>query len=129
MLPDGGILNRTRILGRKSVEAMTADQMTPEIKNNIAVTNQNAAGDRFGVTLAVRLAAGGGSGLIGSPGEFFWNGAYGTLWWADPKERLAVVFMTHTPGDQRRAYHRWSTRSPTRRSSTERSGGYSGWMP
>ena len=53
-----------------------------------------------------RPAAGGGSGLIGSPGEFFWNGAYGTLWWADPKEQLVVVFMTHTPGDQRREYHR-----------------------
>jgi len=106
MLLDGGALNGTRILGRKSVEAMTSDQMTPEIKNNIAVTNPNAAGYGFGVTVAVRPAAGGGSGLIGSPGEFFWNGAYGTLWWADPKEQLVVVFMTHTPGDQRREYHR-----------------------
>jgi CubicO group peptidase (beta-lactamase class C family) len=106
MLLDGGALNGTRILGRKSVEAMTSDQMTPEIKNNIAVTNPNGAGYGFGVTVAVRPAAGGGSGLIGSPGEFFWNGAYGTLWWADPKEQLVVVFMTHTPGDQRREYHR-----------------------
>ncbi|MFL5055078.1 MAG: serine hydrolase domain-containing protein [Microvirga sp.] len=106
MLLDGGALNGTRILGRKSVEAMTSDQMTPEIKNNIAVTNPNGAGYGFGVTVAVRPAAGGGSGLIGSPGEFFWNGAYGTLWWADPKEQLVVVFMTHTPGDQRRDYHR-----------------------
>ena len=54
MLLDGGALNGTRILGRKSVEAMTSDQMTPEIKNNIAVTNPNGAGYGFGVTVAVR---------------------------------------------------------------------------
>ncbi|HEX8665551.1 MAG TPA: serine hydrolase domain-containing protein [Beijerinckiaceae bacterium] len=106
MLLDGGALDGTRILGRKTVEAMTADQMTPEISNRIAVTDPNAAGYGFGVTVAVRPATGGGGGLVGSPGDFYWNGAYGTLWWADPEERLAVVFMTHTPGDQRREYRR-----------------------
>jgi CubicO group peptidase (beta-lactamase class C family) len=106
MLLDGGELNGTRLLSRKSVEAMTADQMTPGIQNRVAVTDPNGAGYGFGVTVAVRPAVGVGSGLIGSPGDFFWNGAYGTLWWADPKERLAVVFMTQTPGDQRREYRR-----------------------
>ena len=60
----------------------------------------------FGVTVAVRPATGGGSGIMGSPGDFYWNGTYGTLWWADPKEQLAVVFMTQSPGEQRREYHR-----------------------
>jgi CubicO group peptidase (beta-lactamase class C family) len=106
MLLDGGALNGTRLLGRKSVEAMTADQMTPGIENRIAVTDPNGAGYGFGVTVAVRPGVGVGSGLIGSPGDFYWNGAYGTLWWADPKEGLAVVFMTQTPGDQRREYRR-----------------------
>jgi CubicO group peptidase (beta-lactamase class C family) len=41
---------------------------------------------------------------MGSPGEFYWNGAYGTLWWADPVEDLAVVFMAQVPGEQRRRY-------------------------
>ena len=41
---------------------------------------------------------------LGSLGEFYWNGAYGTLWWADPVEDLAVVFMAQVPGLQRR---RW----------------------
>jgi CubicO group peptidase (beta-lactamase class C family) len=106
MLLDGGALNGTRLLGRKSVEAMTADQMTPGIDNRIAVTDPNGAGYGFGITVAVRPGVGVGSGLIGSPGDFYWNGAYGTLWWADPKEGLAVVFMTQTPGDQRREYRR-----------------------
>jgi CubicO group peptidase (beta-lactamase class C family) len=106
MLLDGGALNGTRLLGRKSVEAMTSDQMTPAIQNRIAVTDPNGAGYGFGVTVAVRPSVAVGSGLTGSPGDFYWNGAYGTLWWADPKERLAVVFMTQTPGDQRREYRR-----------------------
>jgi len=44
------------------------------------------------------------STLMGSPGEFYWNGAYGTLWWADPAEDLTVVFMTQVPGEQRRHF-------------------------
>src|SRR4051794_758448 len=106
MLLDGGTFQGNRILGRKALELMTSNQMTPDIDNRVAVTDPNGAGYGFGVTVAVRPAAGGGSGIMGSPGDFYWNGAYGTLWWADPKEQLAVVFMTQTPGDQRREYRR-----------------------
>ena len=106
MLLDGGVLDGTRILGRKSIELITANHMTPDIDNRIAVTDPNGAGYGFGVTVAVRPSPGGGAGIMGSAGDFYWNGAYGTLWWADPQERLAVVFMTHTPGDQRREYRR-----------------------
>ena len=73
MLLDGGALNGTRLLSRKSVEAMTANQMSPEIENRIAVTDPNAGGYGFGVTVAVRPATGGGSGIMGSPGDFYWN--------------------------------------------------------
>ena len=45
-----------------------------------------------------------GSPLMGSLGEFYWNGAWGTMWWADPKEDLVAVFMVQVPGEQRR---RW----------------------
>jgi CubicO group peptidase (beta-lactamase class C family) len=106
MLLNKGTLDGRRLLGRKAVELMTSNQMTPEIDNRITVTDPNGAGYGFGVTVAVRPASGGGSGIMGSPGDFYWNGAYGTIWWADPKEELAVVFMTHTPGSQRREYRR-----------------------
>ena len=33
-------------------------------------------------------------------GDSYWNGAYGTLWWADPAEDLAVVFVAQVPGEQ-----------------------------
>ena len=32
--------------------------------------------------------------LPGTLGEFFWGGAASTAFWIDPKEELAVVFMT-----------------------------------
>ena len=101
MLLGGGVLGDTRILGRKTVEAMRTDRMTPDIENHIADLDPNSTGYGFGLTVAVRRGA---STLMGSPGEFYWNGAYGTLWWADPAEDLAVVFMAQVPGEQRRRY-------------------------
>ncbi len=106
MLLDGGMFEGKRILARKSIELMTSNHLTPDIDNRIAVTDPNGTGYGFGVTVAVRPSAGGGAGIMGSPGDFYWNGAYGTLWWADPQEHLAVVFMAQTPGDQRREYRR-----------------------
>jgi len=101
MLLAGGALGDTRILGRKTVEAMRTNRMTPGIENRIADLDVNSDGYGFGLTVAVKEAAG---TLMGSPGEFYWNGAYGTLWWADPSEDLAVVFMAQVPGLQRRRY-------------------------
>ncbi|MBL6459546.1 serine hydrolase [Belnapia sp. T6] len=101
MLLDGGALGGIRILGRKTVEAMRVDRLTPEIENRIPLTDPLSDGYGFGLTVAVRERAG---SLIGSPGDFYWNGAYGTHWWADPQEQLAVVFMAQVPGLQRRRH-------------------------
>jgi CubicO group peptidase (beta-lactamase class C family) len=101
MLLGGGVLGETRILGRKTVEAMRTNRLTPDIENRISALDPNSAGYDFGLTVAVRERA---STLMGSPGEFYWNGAYGTLWWADPAEDLAVVFMAQVPGEQRRRF-------------------------
>jgi len=99
MLLGGGVLGDTRILGRKTVEAMRTNRMTPDIENRIAALDPNSDGFGFGLSVAVRDRPG---SLMGSLGEFYWNGAYGTLWWADPTEDLAVVFMAQVPGLQRR---------------------------
>ena len=80
---------------------MRTDRMTPEIENHIADLDANSEGYGFGLTVAVRREPG---SLMGSKGEFYWNGAYGTLWWADPAEDLAVVFMCQAPGEQRRRF-------------------------
>ena len=99
MLLGGGALGGTRILGRKTVHAMCSNYLTPDILNGIEALDPNSDGYGFGLTVAVRTRPG---TLNGSLGEFYWNGAYGTLWWADPVEDLTVVFMTQVPGEQRR---------------------------
>ena len=101
MLLGGGVLGGTRILGHKTVEAMRTNRLTPEIDNRIPALDPNSEGYGFGLSVAVRTQPG---TLMGSKGEFYWNGAYGTLWWADPAEDLAVVFMCQVPGEQRRRY-------------------------
>jgi CubicO group peptidase (beta-lactamase class C family) len=101
MLLGGGVLGETRILGRKTVQAMRTNRLTPDIGNHIAELDPNSEGYGFGLTVAVREGV---STLMGSAGEFYWNGAWGTLWWADPSEDLAVVFMVQVPGERRRRY-------------------------
>ena len=51
----------------------------------------------FGLGLAVRTTPG-VVRLMGSVGQFTWPGANGTDWWVDPKEELAVVYLSAAPG-------------------------------
>ena len=103
MLLNKGEYNGTRILGRKTVEYMTANQLAPQVRNLIGAADPTRAGFGFGLGLAVRTTPGIVHSL-GSVGEFSWPGASGTNWWVDPKEQLAVVFMAHTPGPARWRY-------------------------
>ena len=104
MLLNGGTLDNLRILSRASVAEMTRDHMFPGIRNDLTNTEGNMVNWGFGLTVAVRRE--GGSALLGNPGMFSWNGAYGTAMWVDPKEQLAVVFMAATPGLLRQYYRR-----------------------
>lgn len=106
MLLGKGEVDGVRILGTKTVEHMTSDQLAPADDSRLiggGLGGAGHAGYGFGLGVAVRKAAG-GSGLMGSPGDFFWNGAYGTSWWAEPKEDLAVVFMAYAPPSSRNRY-------------------------
>jgi CubicO group peptidase (beta-lactamase class C family) len=44
------------------------------------------------------------AGTNGTVGDFTWNGANGTIFWVDPKERLTVVVMGVSPGEIRKYY-------------------------
>jgi CubicO group peptidase (beta-lactamase class C family) len=103
MLLDGGKLEGKRILSRKTVEYMLSNQLAPNTVNLIANADPTSADMGFGLGVAVRTTPG-VVRKVGSVGEFSWNGAYGTSWWADPKEGLAVVFMAQTPGPIRWHY-------------------------
>ena len=60
-------------------------------------------GFSFGLGVAVRVQPG-ISAVPGNVGEFTWNGAYGTSFFADPKEKLVVVVGTAAPGELRKYY-------------------------
>jgi CubicO group peptidase (beta-lactamase class C family) len=103
MLMGNGTFGEARILGKKTVEYMLADQLGPEVRNLIGNADPTRADYGFGLGLAVRRTAG-IVRMMGSVGDFSWPGASGTNWWADPKEELAVVFMAHSPGPIRWHY-------------------------
>jgi CubicO group peptidase (beta-lactamase class C family) len=105
MLLNRGVLDGTRVLGRKTVEYMTADHLGPDVNvaslHNFPVEHIDGYG--FGLGVAVRRVPG-VAGIMGSPGDYRWSGAQGTLFWVDPKEELAVVYMAQTPGAIRAHY-------------------------
>ncbi|HKU04900.1 MAG TPA: serine hydrolase domain-containing protein [Bradyrhizobium sp.] len=103
MLVNGGELDGQRILSPKTVHLMTSDHLGPGIKNNVANVEPHRAGFSFGLGVAVRVREG-LAAVPGNPGEFSWNGAYGTQFFCDPKERLVVVVGTAAPGDLRKYY-------------------------
>ncbi len=105
MLLNKGQLDGARLLSRKSVEYMTADQLGSGVDvsrlHEFAVEHIDGFG--FGLGVAVRTRAG-VAGVPGTPGEFLWSGAQGTMFWVDPREDLVVVFLANTPGPVRRHY-------------------------
>ena len=101
MLLDAGSADGKRVIGRKTVELMTSDHLGPDIDNRIADTMDPACdGYGFGLGVAVR-SEDGRSASAGTAGDFYWSGVYGTYFWVDPIEDLAVVFMAACPGPTR----------------------------
>ena len=103
MLLNKGTLDGRRIVGRKTVQLMTANHLDPETVNNVP-----QQGYGFGLGFAVRLGEG-RTPYQGSTGDYNWGGAFGTYFWVDPKEELAVVFMSVGPGPIRVTYRNMIT--------------------
>ncbi len=103
MLMDHGRFGEAQLLGRKTVDYMLSDQLGPNIKNLIVNADPTRADYGFGLGLAVRTTPG-VVRLMGSVGQFSWPGASGTDWWVDPKEELAVVYLSAVPGPLRWHY-------------------------
>ncbi|MCB0012666.1 MAG: beta-lactamase family protein [Anaerolineales bacterium] len=91
-LLNGGVLDGQRILGRKSVEFMASNALTPA---QMPVGFDNAEPfDGFGYGVCVKVmqdpAAG---GWFGSVGDFGWGGYAETYHIIDPKEQLVAIMM------------------------------------
>ncbi len=102
MFANGGQLDGVRLLSRKSIDLMTADALPPDVKMGAGMQAFEALepsarlGQGFGLGFAVRTDQG-RNPLPGSPGDYYWGGAYGTYFWHDPRERMYVVFMMQSP--------------------------------
>ncbi|MFO1325733.1 MAG: serine hydrolase, partial [Rubrivivax sp.] len=91
---------------RSSVQLMASDHIDARIGNPMAASlaTLGTAGYSHGLGVGVRTAD--GTGLPGSVGEITWAGTGGTYFWVDPKEQLAVVYLTQRPGASRAQYRR-----------------------
>ena len=87
MLLNGGQLDGLRLVSRKTMEAMTANQIGELPLWQDAYRNYG-----FGLGFRVRRELG-QSQTLGSVGEFGWGGAYGTYFWVDPKEKMVGILM------------------------------------
>ena len=102
MLTNGGTLDGQRLLSRKTLEMMTSDQLGAEVRGR-TTSPVLSEGYSFGLGFAVRSQTG-MAAYAGSAGDYTWGGAFGTYFWVDPKEQLAVVYMAATPGEIRTTY-------------------------
>jgi len=97
MLLNGGTLGDVRILGRKTLELMTANHLPggadlTDLSRSL-FSEASYAGQGFGLGFAVNLDPARAM-LPGSVGEFYWGGMFSTAFSIDPAERLHWVFMT-----------------------------------
>ncbi|WP_233254834.1 serine hydrolase [Limnohabitans sp. T6-5] len=103
MLINGSSLDGKQVLSPAFVQLMTSNHLGAGIQNRVANVEPHREGYGFGLGVAVRLQPG-LAAVPGNPGEYSWNGANGTGFFADPKEQLVVAFGTAAPGELRKYY-------------------------
>jgi CubicO group peptidase (beta-lactamase class C family) len=98
MLLNGGELDGMRLLGRKTVELMTANHLpndgeVAQLALPGSFTDIPYAGVGFGLGFSV-MRSPAHAHIPGTPGTYAWGGAASTAFWVDPTEELIVIFMT-----------------------------------
>jgi len=115
MLRRGGSLDGVRIIGPKTVEAMTMTRLTPEVRDNGATeypASHLYPGQSFGLGVGV-ITDPAQTGVISSEGEYSWGGIANTKFWIDPEEDIVVVFMTQVLGTPHSDRHRFDLKVAT----------------
>ena len=93
MLANRGELNGKRLLAPKTVELMSSVFVPDSLPGR-------AKGRGFGLSVQVitdHIAA----NTAISNGSFGWDGAFGTHFWVDPKEKIVGIFMIQASGPNR----------------------------
>jgi len=97
MCLDGGVLDGTRVLGRKTLELMTRNHLPggkdlASLSRSLFSETANA-GTGFGLGFAITEDVA-KTMVPGSKGEYYWGGMFSTAFFIDPVERITMVFMT-----------------------------------
>jgi CubicO group peptidase (beta-lactamase class C family) len=105
MLLNDGELDGVRLLSPEVVAFMASDHLPPDIAFSrdmlqifepLGIAATPRSGQSFGLGFMVRTYRG-EHPTLGEPGEFYWNGAWGTAFFIDPKKRLVAVLMLQVP--------------------------------
>jgi CubicO group peptidase (beta-lactamase class C family) len=110
MLANGGELDGERIIGRKTIDLMRANQLNDQQLADFAGPgNSYLAGYGYGLGIRTMMnpAAGNSNGSVG---EFGWTGAMGTWTSIDPSEGFSAVYM-HQMMPNMEAYHHLRVRA------------------
>ena len=100
MLLHGGSLGDVRILGRKTIDLISTDHLTPAQQATHNWDTQRGYGYGLGVRVMTNPEI---ADINGSVGEWGWDGAFGNWFCVDPKENLTCVYLTtNLPGDHYR---------------------------
>ncbi len=94
MLAHGGELNGKRILSPWTVDTMLSNNVGDLFNGQIG---RAPKGVGFGLGGEVVVSAV-DARLRKPDGSYGWDGAYGTYWWVNRKQQMAVVFFVQTPG-------------------------------
>ena len=94
LLLNRGELDGVRLLGRKTVELMTANHLPAGVRatDELTLGAGLSLGQGFGLGVSV-LTDLGQSPYPGSVGMFGWSGAANTNFWVDPREGLIGILM------------------------------------
>ena len=84
-----------RILSRFGVELMSANHLSPEVLKTLDMAQARGYGYGYGVRANIDPASGGNLSPVG---EFGWDGARGSYFSCDPKNRLAFFYAEHMGG-------------------------------
>ena len=90
MLANGGELDGIRILGPKTIQLMSMNQLP----DGVTAPWDKLQGHGYGFAMSV-LTDIAKSLTVGSVGDFGWDGAASTYFRIDPEEDLVILLMTH----------------------------------
>jgi CubicO group peptidase (beta-lactamase class C family) len=95
MLLNEGEYNGVRLLKSETIQLMHRNHIGELGAGSLFLP---ATTDKFGLGFEVMFPSEADSMLI-SPGSFGWGGAFGSLYWIDPKEELIAHLVIQKAGD------------------------------